>query len=205
MRTAIGERVSTTATANVRTRRREQTRSEILAAAWSLAERDGIAGLSLRDLAREVGMRAPSLYTYFGSKAAIYDEMFATGYRELDANFASLEVDPGDPVGTITASISAFIDFCGASVPRYQLMFTRAVPDWEPSPDAYAISVASYTRMREQLEQLGIHGERGLDLLSALTSGLASQQLANDPGGDRYRRLAGEAAEMFMTHVRSDR
>lgn len=58
---------------SVRVRRREQTRREILEAAWRLAGRDGVASLSLRDLAREVGMRAPSLYTYFDSKAAIYD------------------------------------------------------------------------------------------------------------------------------------
>jgi AcrR family transcriptional regulator len=191
-----------TATTDVRTRRREQTRREILDAAWRLAERDGIAGLSLRDLAREVGMQAPSLYTYFDSKAAIYDEMFATGYRELDETVDGLPVDADDPLGTLEAHIAAFIDFCGASVPRYQLLFTRAVPDWEPSADAYAVSVASYGRMTEQLAELGITDARGMDLLSALTSGLASQQLANDPGGRRWRDLSRDAAAMFLTHVR---
>jgi len=43
------------------------------------------------------------------------------------------------------------------------------------------------------------------DLLTALFSGLASQQLANDPDGDRWRRLSREAAEMFVTHVTHDR
>ncbi len=50
-------------TPDVRTRKRERTRAEILAAAWELVRRDGIAGLSLRDLAAGAGMRAPSLYT----------------------------------------------------------------------------------------------------------------------------------------------
>jgi AcrR family transcriptional regulator len=126
--------VSTSATLPVRERRRQQTRAEILEAAWRLAERDGIAGLSLRELAGEVGMRAPSLYTYFDSKAAIYDAMFAQGYRELDAMQAQVEIDPDDPVGTLERSAEAFVDFCCASVARFQLMFTRAVPGWEPSP-----------------------------------------------------------------------
>lgn len=188
---------------DVRTRRREQTREEILAAAWRLADRDGIAGLSLRALAAEVGMRAPSLYTYYDRKAAIYDAMFAAGYRQLRASLDEVTVDPDDPVGSLAGAVARFIDFCHASVPRYQLLFTRAVPGWEPSPEAYAVSVVAYARMAEQLAELGIDDPRALDLLSALTSGLASQQLANDPGGDRWRRLSREAAQMFLSHLRS--
>jgi AcrR family transcriptional regulator len=193
------------AATDVRTRRRAQTRSEILDAAWQLAERDGIAGLSLRDLAAEVGMRAPSLYTYFPSKAAIYDAMFAAGFRDLDAVAAGIPVDPSDAEGSIAAQIEAFIAFCQASVPRYQLLFTRAVPDWAPSTEAYAISVASYERMRAQLAELGIEAAGDLDLLTALTSGLAAQQLANDPGGARWRDLSADAARMYLAHVRRTR
>ncbi len=42
-----------------RARVREATRSEILEAAWKLARERGVAALTLRDLAKEVGMRAP--------------------------------------------------------------------------------------------------------------------------------------------------
>jgi AcrR family transcriptional regulator len=193
------------AVTDVRTRRREQTRAEILDAAWRLADRDGIAGLSLRDLAAEVGMRAPSLYTYFPSKAAIYDEMLAAGYRQLDEATAEVPVDPSDPEGTIAAQLEVFVTFCQASIARYQLLFTRAIPDWEPSSAAYAVSVASYERMRAQLAELGIDDPRDLDLLTALTSGLAAQQLANDPDGTRWRDLGVDAARMFLAHVRRNR
>jgi AcrR family transcriptional regulator len=197
--------VSASSPLPVRERRRQQTRAEILEAAWRLAERDGIAGLSLRELAGEVGMRPPSLYTYFESKAAIYDAMFSEGYRKLDAMEAELEIDPDDPVGTLERSAMAFVDFCCASLARFQLMFTRAVPGWEPSPEAYAVSVASYERGVEELAELGIEQPRHLDLMTALFSGLASQQLANEPGGDRWRRLSRDAAEMYLAHVRNGR
>ncbi len=187
---------------DVRSRRRAQTRTEILDAAWRLSARDGIAGLSLRELAREVGMQAPSLYTYFDSKAAIYDAMFAAGYRELDASLDDIEVE-GDPVEVIAGAIEGFIAFCRASVPRYQLLFTRAVPDWEPSPEAYAVSVRSLERTAQLLAQLGIDRPEDLDLLTALTTGMAAQQLANDPDGDRWQRLSRAAAAMFVAHVRS--
>ena len=186
---------------SVRQRRRTATRREILAAAWRLAERDGIAGLSLRDLAAEVGMRAPSLYTYFESKAAIYDEMFAEGYAELDGALAGLP-PPGDDVrGWLAAAVRRFLEFCAASVPRYQLLFTRALPGWEPSAAAYAVSERSWDRMLEGLAAAGIEGERAIDLWTALTAGMAAQQLANDPDGDRWLRLAPDAVDMFLFHL----
>jgi AcrR family transcriptional regulator len=188
--------------ADVRTRRRAQTRQDILEAAWWLAERDGIASLSLRDLAREVGMRAPSLYTYFDSKGAIYDAMFAAGYRQLDEAMAQLPIDDRDLVTTLEATAIAFLRFCSASLPRYQLLFTRVIPKWEPSPEAYAVSVTQYERAAEQLARAGLEGQHAMDLWTALLAGLAAQQVANDPGGDRWVRLARDAAEMLVAHLR---
>jgi AcrR family transcriptional regulator len=170
--------------------------------AWSLAEQRGITSLSLRELAGEVGMAAPSLYTYFGSKAAIYDAMFAEGYRALDDLFASVRVDPGDTVGTLTDGTIAFLEFCRTSLPRYQLMFTRVIADWQPSPDAYAASIASYERMAANMASAGVVGQDALDLWTAITAGLAAQQLANDPTGNRWVRLTSDMAEMFVQHVR---
>ena len=60
--------------------RREATRREILAAAWDVARENGLAQLTLREVALRVGMRAPSLYTHFASKNAIYDAMFADAW-----------------------------------------------------------------------------------------------------------------------------
>lgn len=187
---------------DVRQRRRAATRRDILAAAWRLAERDGIAGLSLRDLAAEVGMRAPSLYTYFESKAAIYDAMFAEGYAALDGALAGLpSPDGADGRAWLRDAVSRFLDFCRASVPRYQLMFTRVIPGWEPSPAAYAVSQRSWERMIEGLAAAGVAGQRAVDLWTAVTAGLAAQQLANDPGGDRWLRLVPDAVDMFLDHV----
>ena len=48
-----------------------------------LARRDGLAGISLRDLADSVDFRQPSLYAYFESKLDLYDSMFADGQHQL--------------------------------------------------------------------------------------------------------------------------
>ncbi len=186
-----------------RERAREDTRDDIVAAAWRLAERDGLAGLSLRDLAAEVGMRAPSLYTYFGSKDAIYDAMFTRGYDALDAELteALAEAAGRDTADALTHTITRWLAFCQASVPRYQLLFTNTLPGWTPSAEAYAASQRSYAQMAEALAGFGVEGQRTLDLYTALTAGLAAQQLANDPGGDRWTQLIPEAMAMFVTHL----
>jgi len=79
-----------------RTKRREATRQEIVEAAWGLARENGLAGVSLRDLGKRVGMQAPSLYSYFPSKAAIYDAMFGEGTRAFVERLRTLDV-PCDP------------------------------------------------------------------------------------------------------------
>src|SRR5687768_270893 len=67
-------------------RRRERhlaKRAVIVDEAWALARQHGLASISLRDLADQVGLRQPSLYAYFDSKLALYDAMFADGNRQL--------------------------------------------------------------------------------------------------------------------------
>jgi len=69
--------------------RRERMRREmvtaILDAAQEVMRERGVAGLSLREVARRVQLQASSLYEYFPSKAALYDALFLTGIRRYAA------------------------------------------------------------------------------------------------------------------------
>jgi AcrR family transcriptional regulator len=188
---------------SVRERRRAATRREILSVAWELAGERGIAGVSLREVASRVGMRAPSLYTYFESKDAIFDAMFAEGYHALIDFYDELGAATGgmNPIDTLTLGIEGFMDFCQAVPARYQLMFGRPVPGWEPSPEAYEVSVASYRYSARFFESLDVDEQSLLDLCLATIAGLAAQQVANEPGGKRWRRLSRETAEMLLGHI----
>lgn len=184
-----------------RAAQRDQTRAEIVAAAWQLAARDGVAAISLRDLAAKVGMRAPSLYTYFASKDAIYDAMFADGWRQLGDHMGDVETIE-DPEQRLREGVRRFLAFCAADLARYQLLLTHAVPGWRPSAQAYAVSVAHQERMVRGLAPLGLDQPQLLDLFMSLTAGLAAQHAANDPGGDRYLRLADRAIDMFLLYLK---
>ncbi|HSL56775.1 MAG TPA: TetR/AcrR family transcriptional regulator [Acidimicrobiales bacterium] len=181
-------------------RRRAATRREILDAAWALCRRHGLAGLSLRDLAAEVGMRAPSLYSYFASKEAIYDAMFAEGQRQLVDHLAFLPREAGTR-DDLHAGARAFFEFCTADPVRYQLMFQRVVPGFEPSPESYALAVATLEHLAGSLAAAGVTDRRHVDLWTAVLTGLTDQQISNDPGGDRWGRLLDEAVELLCDHA----
>jgi AcrR family transcriptional regulator len=183
-----------------RAERREATRAEILDAAWELARTQGLAGLTLRDVARKIGMRPPSLYWYFDSKNAIYDAMFADGNRQLLARLAGQDW-PADPRALLRLAARVFVEFSAEDVERYQLLFQRTIPDFEPSPGSYALAVQAHEQMRARFAAAGLADPAQFDLWTALAGGLAAQQTSNDPGGDRWLRLIDEAAGMYADHV----
>lgn len=184
-----------------RAQRRAATRAEIVAAAWELAREQGLAGLSMRDLGERVGMRAQSVYTYFDSKDDIYDAMFRQGYEQFlewsDAEAATART----PLEQVRAQAHRFFLFCTSDPVRYQLLFLRTVPGFEPSPESYAVAVQALTRVQDDMAALGITDPQAGDLATALFTGLVSQQIANEPGGSRWLRLVDRAASMLLTEV----
>jgi AcrR family transcriptional regulator len=178
--------------------RREATRQEILAAAWDAAHETSLAGLTLRDIATRVGMQQPSLYSHFASKNAIYDGMFEQAWRIfLDYARDAIGDLPAEPRARLTAIAENYFDFAVADLARHQLMDVSVIPGFHPSPQAYAPAVEVYGLMQEELGSLGITSDQDADLYTALISGLISQQLANDPGGQRWRRLIPRVISMF--------
>jgi AcrR family transcriptional regulator len=185
-----------------RAERREATRQEILAAAWDVARQNGIAGLTLREVAVRVGMQPPSLYSHFDSKNAVYDAMYAQAWALLNARAADAATGlPDDPRERLITIAQTFFDFAMEDIPRSQLMNVRVLPDFSPSADAYRHAVEALDRLAGYLRAIGITQRADVDLYTALVSGLISQQQANDIEGDRWRRQLPRAMEMFADEV----
>ena len=183
-----------------RAERREATRAEIIEAAWTLARENGLAGLALKDVAARIGMRPPSLYWYFDSKHAIYDAMFAEGNRTLLDRMAGLDW-PAEPRARLRRAAEVFVGFAMEDPARAQLLFQRTIPGFEPSAESYALAVEVLEQGRSLLAAAGVTDPAHFDLWTGLVAGLASQQLANEPGGDRWVRLIDEAVAMYADHV----
>ena len=180
-----------------RAERRAAKRAAIIAEAWALARRDGLGALSLHDLAAAVGLRQPSLYVYFDSKLALYDALFADGYRQL-LDFTKERDYSGEPRGTLARFLREQVAWSGADFVRFQILFQRSIPGFEPSPDSWALAVEFYEIASAVLSAAGLTEQSDIDLFSALISGMSSQQAANDPGGKRWAQHADLAVDMFL-------
>jgi AcrR family transcriptional regulator len=179
--------------------RRSQRRDQILAAAWEIAAESGLAAVSLHEVARRVGIRQPSLYGYVTSKLDLYDAMYGQAYEQLLARLD--EMPPGGSAREQLVRISrAVLDFAVENPPRQQLLFQRTIPGFEPSPASYALAKRLVDRAVGLLSALGAGSEAHVDVYTALVAGLGSQQIANDPGGDRWTRHLEALLAVFLDH-----
>ena len=194
-----------------RERRRVQSREEILDAALEVMTVNGVAALNLTEVAARVGLRQPSLYQYFSSRAAVYDALFERGMRQ-HADLVRAAIGTASGWAAVRAAMVATVRFDVDSPVLGALLFTRPVPGFTPSERAYAPSLEVYEMVRSALAAAVERGElhptaateHGLGLLIALTAGVASHQEANDPGASfeqgRVTPLIGPALDMYQAY-----
>lgn len=190
--------------ANPRQRRRQARLAEILDTAWQMAAEQGLAAVTLHEVARRVGLRQPSLYAYFDSKAGLYDLMYAQGYTELLERLESAEL-PRDPRAAVAEMSRLVLDFQVGEPARAQLLFLRTVPGFEPSPSSYALAERFLGLFADRLFAAGARDMGDVDIYTGLISGIAHQQVANDPGGNRWTKHLPAVLELYFALLDRDR
>jgi len=180
--------------------RREAKVASIVATAWELAHSQGIGGLSLHALARELGIRQPSLYAYFDSKHALYDAMFADGNRQLLERVDALKL-PREPRAAVKAFMRTFVEFAVEDEARCALLFQRPIPGFEPSSESYGYAQAVLARAVDVLNAAGIERQGDIDCFVAMVGGLIDAQVSNDPRGDRWTRHLGRLTDLYLDDI----
>ena len=202
-----------------RQRRRQETIEQVLDIAVEVMAEQGVAGLTLGEVARRMGIRPPSLYSYFDGKNALYDALFERGWRDLLATMRAVEAasDGRDLVADLLASESAFVRWAVEHPAYAPLMFWRPVPGFVPSERAYAPATELERMAREFLVVLRSAGllrpDADLDLVyrtqTALIAGVISQQLANAPGEPfetgTFTSTLPDVVAMWLAHHGDDR
>lgn len=198
-----------------RRRRHVHTRDEIVEHALAVMAESGAAGLSLGEVARRMGMRTPSLYVYFPSKAALYDEVFARGWRTFEQ--VMQEYDGPLPRGTslrdrLVEVLTRSLEWASAHPAYSQLMFWRPVPQWRPTPEHYAPALAVVALSRRAFERFRADGrlradadvDEAVDVWAVLVTGLISQRLSNEPevplSSGRTLSLVAPLVSSFAAH-----
>lgn len=112
-----------------RERVRDATVTEIKSTARGLLVRQGPDALTLRAIAREMGMTAPALYRYFAGHEELVGELCQDVLDEITATLEAARDTVGreDPVGRLMATCRAFRDWSLAHPREFQLTFASLV------------------------------------------------------------------------------
>jgi len=176
-----------------RQRRRLETIEEVLDVAVEIMTEQGVAGLSIGEVARRMGIRPPSLYVYFASKEAMYDAVFLRGARAILAHMrehtAGVATDPR-PLHDVLLDAGQAMVTWSVHHPAYtQLLFWRPVPGFTPSEQSYAPAVelvehsrANFVTLQDRgLIRADVDVDDALRDWTILIAGVVSQQLSNAP------------------------
>ena len=124
----------TTTTPSRRERLRAETVTEIKGAARRLLVAGGPTAISLRAIARDVGMTAPALYRYFASLDALIVAIVTDLFEDLRAAVADADAEHGDEaaLARVGHMARAFRRWSLARPAEFALMFGSPVPGVTP-------------------------------------------------------------------------
>ena len=171
-------------------RRTDDTGAAILRAASDLLAAEGPGALSVRRIAAAAGCSTMGLYSRFGGKDGVVDELFAEGFEHLCAAMQGLPT---------TASSLADFRACALQYRRtaldfsthYMVMFGGAVPGFEPSPDNHLVAKESFellvARVQRCIDAGDFEGDpsRIAEIVWGAMHGMVMLELIGiDPRGD---------------------
>ena len=179
----------------------------LLKAAETVLERDGLAGLTLRAVAREAGVSHAAPTHHFGDLTGLVSELAAIGFLQFNAAMAAAGSIGGSGLEKAMARAKAYVAYAQAHPGMYGLMFrTERLDMTRPSLHeaagasfaalAGAIGASRQEQIREEtlsLDQAAAIA-RAWSLVHGFTMLLLDGRLA-----DILRRLPeGTSAEMLL-------
>jgi AcrR family transcriptional regulator len=120
---------------SVRERARSELTAEITAAARRQLADVGAAGLSLRAVAREVGMVSSAVYRYFPSRDELLTRLIIDGYDDLGAAAESADDPASAPVERWLAVCRAVRAWAQQHPHEYALLYGSPVPGYRAPKD----------------------------------------------------------------------
>jgi AcrR family transcriptional regulator len=115
----------------------------LLKAAERVLERDGLAGLTLRAVAREAGVSHAAPTHHFGDLTGLLSELAAIGFRMFNAAMAVANASETHPMMKGMASAKAYVAFAQAHPGMYGLMFRNERLDMT-RPSLHEAATASF-------------------------------------------------------------
>ena len=122
-------------------------RRALIEAALAIVAKEGVKGLSIRKLARHVGVSHAAPGHHFASKAAILDALAVEGYKALNTSMEDAVAGIETPIERLLAIGRGYVSFAAAHPAHFRLMFRESLG------------------VENQSEELNRHGGRAFDAL----------------------------------------
>jgi AcrR family transcriptional regulator len=119
-------------------------REQVLAASLALIEEDGVAALSLREVARRAGVSHQAPYHHFGHKEAIVAELVARGFTRLAERLEATERARGGASRRLMLAGRAYVAFALAEPASFRIMFRPELVDRAAFPTAGNAGARAY-------------------------------------------------------------
>ncbi|MBK1789339.1 TetR/AcrR family transcriptional regulator [Prauserella cavernicola] len=118
----------------------EALRVRLLDRASELLAAEGAKALSLRRLAAAAETSTTAVYSLFGSKPDLVNALYSEGFRHFDRRLRSVS-RTGDAVEDVVRLGLAYRDSALADRRLYSVMFSNAVPGFEPNDEASKLAM----------------------------------------------------------------
>lgn len=170
--------------------RTPELRDHVLAVAIRLLARDGVAGFTARNVAREAQTSTPAVYELFGDKGGLIRELFFEGFRLLGLRLETF-VESEDPRADVIQIIELYRGFIRENRVLSEVMFAHPFTDFEASRAELRAAAAVRTfiveRVRRCIEVGLMHGDESdiALVLIAFTEGLAAAESSDRLGASR--------------------
>ncbi|HPI93285.1 MAG TPA: TetR/AcrR family transcriptional regulator [Deltaproteobacteria bacterium] len=158
----------------------EAIRERILTEALSIINEEGYANLSMRKLARRLGVTAKTIYNYYSNKDELYLMALIEGFQDLTEQFRAAYRSSGDPVERLRAALHAYVDWGIEHRHSYNIMFSMDTPKY-----------ADYmgTRMEQIAERQNRIALQVAEIATAILTEVATRNGSLDPDDVPYRLL----------------
>lgn len=173
--------------------RARTSHDEIVATGRELLEAGGLDAVTMQAVAKQVGVRAPSLYKRFPNRGALISAIGVAALDDLGRQLVPLTPEP-EPAAGLRAMAMAFRAFAHQHPRTYELLFMNLPPGSRPPVELFAQASAPLLQLSERL----VGPDRALEaarLVTAFAHGFVSMELTG------AFRLGGDVDEAYRYGV----
>lgn len=107
---------------------RAEREQQALAAARARFAEHGYAAVTMDDVAADVGVTKPLLYTYFGNKDGLFLDCLAPAAEALEATVLDAVRDAAGPAEALERGVHAFFGFVDRERDSWRMLFDESLP-----------------------------------------------------------------------------